>query len=49
MPKTVNRPRDDIDAQQMQQGQADFAENNEGPQMGDSLTPDDSSEQQAPA
>ena len=49
MPKTVNRPRDDVDgdAQQMQQSQADFAENDEGEQMGDAGRA--SSDPQSPA
>lgn len=49
MPKAVNRPRDDVDAEQMQQGQADFAEHDTGDQMGDAVVPDDISEQQSPA
>lgn len=48
MPKTINRPRDDVDAEQMQQGQATATEENAGAQMDDAVVSDDSSEQQLP-
>ena len=49
MPKTVDRPRDDVDAQQMQRGQADLSENDRGGQMGDAASSDEASGEQAPA
>lgn len=51
MPKTVNRPRAAADAEQMQQGPIDLAEDTGSEQMGDTETPGDpaASEQRSPA
>ena len=49
MPKSINRPRDEADAQQMQQGLIDLAEEKIGEQVGEAESTGELSEPQPPA